>query len=245
MSTVYNVKVNTNQLNRALKEVSARVERVAAGDLYELSKARADEAREAFKNALYDGENDVVVSDPEFTGKRTVTIEITGEALPFIEYGTGAKRNSGYTNAKTNKPWWFFNANGRDIQLKAGGALKKRFHYKTTETREVSLSIMDGFGATGSVRRSDPRFRDRDGKLSYLVGGRPLLRNGSLEYVGGREIPVRRVTEEVKLDKPERIEDGTYTDKFITSGNPPQYIVQEMREKLTDDLYKRFKARFK
>lgn len=58
--------------------------------LEELAKIGIDIASAKFQTAQYDGENDVVVSNtPEWVGDNKLFLTATGNAVTFIEFGTG------------------------------------------------------------------------------------------------------------------------------------------------------------
>ncbi len=58
--------------------------------LEELAKIGIDVASAKFQTAQYDGENDVVVSTtPEWVGDNKLFLTATGNAVTFIEFGTG------------------------------------------------------------------------------------------------------------------------------------------------------------
>lgn len=58
--------------------------------LEELAKVGIDIADAKFSMAQYDGDNDVVVSQsPEWVGDNKLFITATGDAVTFIEFGTG------------------------------------------------------------------------------------------------------------------------------------------------------------
>ena len=58
--------------------------------LEELAKIGIDVASVKFQTAQYDGENDVVVNNsPEWVGENKLFITATGNAVMFIEFGTG------------------------------------------------------------------------------------------------------------------------------------------------------------
>lgn len=58
--------------------------------LEELAKIGIDVATVKFQTARYDGENDVIVNkSPEWIGDNKLFITATGNAVTFIEFGTG------------------------------------------------------------------------------------------------------------------------------------------------------------
>lgn len=237
IDTVAEIRVNTNQLNKALRAVQARVERVGVDRMMEIAKRHADEARRRFKDAIYDGENDVQVFEPMQAGPRTVEFIVTGYALPYIENGTGAKLNGpGYVNQYTKKSYWFFTSAGRKITLKAGGKPAEKYFYRTTKT-------LTSYHLAGKML---------DKESVFYENGKPYINRPVYARINGQDVlhhnqkvPVFKRQEDIKLDKPERVPYGTYPDKFITDGNPPHFIVKDMQEAITDDLYKEFRATFK
>lgn len=256
MPTKVSVKINTNQLNRALKTAQRRVERVAVSTIEDLMDEAVTSVSEQFQNAVYDGSTEDIEVYAEQLGPRTWRLVADGEAAGFIEYGTGVGRDAGYINPTTGKPWWVFTAKGRAIKLGAGGKeLTKRGYFRTTEdvyNKKYYANIGIGGGRTRLDPNSDEskrRMVKRDGKLFYIVGGSPIFnpQTKSLTYRGGREVPVN-VSKEYQGSKkvpPYFVEGASRSGAFISSGNPPNYIMRNASEKMTEELAKRFKAKFK
>ena len=250
------VKINTNQLNRALKAVELRVERVAVPVIEEMMDEAIAEVNTQFQNAVYDGSTEDIEVYANKLGPRTWQLVAEGEAVGFIEYGTGVGRDAGYINPTTGKPWWVFTAKGRNIKLNAGGKeLKKRGYWRTTED-VYSKKYFANIGIGGGRTRIDPnsaeakrRMSKKDGKLYYTVGGSPVFnpQTKTLFFKGGRDVPVSVSKEYLgtKRVAPYLVEGGSRSGAYITSGNPPNYIMRNASEKMTEELYKRFKAKFK
>ena len=58
--------------------------------LKELVKVGIDVASAKFQTAQYDGDNDVIVNrQPEWVGDNKLFLTATGNAITFIEFGTG------------------------------------------------------------------------------------------------------------------------------------------------------------
>jgi len=57
--------------------------------LNKLATLGIDTASVAFKTAIYDGDNDVIVHTPEWVGSDKIIIRATGKSVTFIEFGTG------------------------------------------------------------------------------------------------------------------------------------------------------------
>ena len=260
MAVRSSVKINTNQLNRALKTVEQRVERVAVESIEELMNQAVTEVSKQFKNAVYDGDTEDIEVYAEQLGPRTWRLVAEGEAVGFIEYGAGVGKDAGYINPTTGKPWWVFTANGRSIKLNAGGKeLKKRYFWRTTRERDQRLvgdipvmylkRTKHGFQApTKEEAQNMGRYVERDGKGYFIAKGTPIIdpKTRKLFYRGGTEIPVET--------RGEGIERGHFfitenvaprSGAFISSGNPPNFIMRNASEKMTQELYKKFRAKFK
>lgn len=70
--------------------------------LEELAKIGIDTASAKFQTAQYDGENDVVVSNtPEWVGDNKLFLIATGNAVTFIEFGTGVHYAEQHPKAAT------------------------------------------------------------------------------------------------------------------------------------------------
>lgn len=70
--------------------------------LEELAKIGIDTASAKFQTAQYDGENDVVVSNtPEWVGDNKLFLTATGNAVTFIEFGTGVHYAEQHPKAAT------------------------------------------------------------------------------------------------------------------------------------------------
>ena len=78
---------------KSLKEKQRRL-------LEELFKVGIDVASAKFQTAQYDGENDVVVNkQPEWVGDTKLFLTATGNAVTFIEFGTGVHYTEQHPNA--------------------------------------------------------------------------------------------------------------------------------------------------
>ena len=108
----------------AVKALEAYIAKVnAAGPVIEekLAEYGAEDARLRFAAARYAGTNDVTVATGESGGHATV--DAHGEAVAFIEFGTGVRYGNGYPQARpdgivgigefgkghgaTGKPWTY------------------------------------------------------------------------------------------------------------------------------------------
>lgn len=57
--------------------------------LRRIAETGIEEATIQFKEAQYDGENDVVVHEPEWVNDNTIVVKASGSSILFIEFGTG------------------------------------------------------------------------------------------------------------------------------------------------------------
>ena len=218
------IKINTNQLNRSLAEVSKRVERVGVVAIEDFAHEAVEFAREAYANAEYDGENDIVVTEPEKTGARTVEFSIEGKAFPYIEFGSGVRAEGG-----TPKKYWFFSSKGRNITLKAGGAHAHNRYKRTTELKRV-LQIEDAPNEW-SLFRAKPGMNIDIKRLRYTdrLGDEYRLRTALVN----KKVP------EYIVDK------GEKKNSYITKGNPPANVIPRMRDMYENKIHQQFKAKFK
>lgn len=57
--------------------------------LQRIAEIGVEEAAIRFEHAQYDGENDVVVNEPEWVNDNTIIVKASGSSILFIEFGTG------------------------------------------------------------------------------------------------------------------------------------------------------------
>lgn len=253
MPTRVSVKLNTNQLNRALKEAEKRVERVAVSVIESQMDEQIMATNEAFQKAVYDGSTEDIEVYADKLGPRTWQLIAEGEAVGFIEYGTGVGRDPSYVNPTTGKDYWFFTAKGRDIKLNAGGAVARKIYYRTTRDKyETQATIKTPVGVRKldlSSADTNRRMYEKDGKKYYREGGRPFLnpKTHQLEYLNAKEYPVRIMRQWTGVTKGvrDKIDNGPREGAYITRGNPPNFVMRNASKKMTEDIYKQFKAKFK
>ena len=96
MSKTIKIKLNTRSINAAIKEVEAyrkRLKTISENICRNLSEVGMKEASVRFDSAHYDGTNDSSVTiEPTKNGYRVVA---SGNAIAFIEFGTGVHYNAG------------------------------------------------------------------------------------------------------------------------------------------------------
>lgn len=254
MPSRVSVKLNTNQLNRALKNAQKRVERVAVATIESQMDEQIMATNEAFQKAEYDGSTEDIEVYANKLGPRTWQLVAEGAAVAFIEYGTGVGANPGYINPTTGREFWFFTAKGRTIKLNAGGAPARKIYYRTTRDKyDVKAMIKNSLGDIKRLNLEDPdtkrRIIERDGKKYYREGGKPFLnpRTHELEYMGSKEVPVKVMKSFVGVTKGvrDKVDNGPREGAYITRGNPPNYIMRNASKKMTADIYQQFKAKFK
>ena len=252
MAVRSSVKINTNQLNRALKAVELRVERVAVPVIEEMMDKTITEVNTQFQNAVYDGSTEDIEVYANKLGPRTWQLVAEGEAVGFIEYGAGVGRDAGYINPTTGKPWWVFTAKGRNIKLNAGGKeLKKRGYWRTTE-EVYTYKYYANIGIGGQRVSFDPESVDakrrfNKEKMTYSLGAMIADPKTQRVFFRGKEVPVSKRRVPLGTRRNLHREEGKTprSGAYITSGNPPNFIMRNASEKMTEELYKRFKAKFK
>jgi hypothetical protein len=96
LSKTIKIKLNTRSINAAIKEVEAyrkRLKTIRENICRNLSEVGMKEASVRFDSAHYDGTNDSSVTiEPTENGYRVVA---SGNAIAFIEFGTGVHYNAG------------------------------------------------------------------------------------------------------------------------------------------------------
>lgn len=83
--------MDTSPMDRFLQRLEGiedELNKVVEPFLEEVSELAKEEAQANFDNAMYAGDNDVVVNDPVIEGN-TAKITASGVAVNFIEFGTG------------------------------------------------------------------------------------------------------------------------------------------------------------
>lgn len=91
-----NLKVQATGLNKAIDDLTQLQNSMPAGKVPDKLKKVVERlmyeaypiAEMGFARALYEGNNDVVVKEPYWVGD-TMVLEASGEAVAFIEFGTG------------------------------------------------------------------------------------------------------------------------------------------------------------
>lgn len=84
------IMTNADALISQLKKYRESLENKMHLLLERLAAIGIDTADVRFRTAQYDGDNDVVVSNaPEWEGENELIISATGNAVTFIEFGTG------------------------------------------------------------------------------------------------------------------------------------------------------------
>ena len=141
---VISLSLNTKDINRAIKELEKYKQELLRKErrlLEELSILGFHEATVRFATAIYDGVNDVTV-DLDEVGKGFV-IKADGEAVAFIEFGSGVYHNSSepYPNPRPEgivgigeygqgkgkrKAWYYKGEPGTNGEINSKGVVKTR-----------------------------------------------------------------------------------------------------------------------
>lgn len=237
---IKSVKVNSNQVLNALLAYKEMVGAASEKALMEMAEKTKDYAADLFAEAEYDGENDVSVD--VWKRDNSVYVMAHGEALPYIEYGTGVQGPDGAgfsaaSQVQDDNSFWYFNAEGRDIQTKAGG---KKATYKTIGRNRYYY--IAGRGKAAHKRYTDPmQLRDVnwDGgepvSMSYeAVTRRAYNRKSPVE--GAPDEVVRNSTKETKtreiFKEEARGAEKPTKDSYVTWGNPPNNVMLQAKEYL-------------
>ncbi len=97
------MEIKVRGLNRLISRLEAyqkSLEEKQHTLLRELTMVGIDVAEAKFQTAQYDGDNDVVVNrQPEWVGNNKLFLTATGNAVTFIEFGTGVHYTEQHPNA--------------------------------------------------------------------------------------------------------------------------------------------------
>ena len=91
------IKVSLGNIDEAIKAIEdyeKRLEQKRKTFIERLSEIGVETARVSFKNAQYDGYNDVVVSDGRWIDDNRLVLSATGQSVTFIEFGAGVHYSS-------------------------------------------------------------------------------------------------------------------------------------------------------
>lgn len=163
---VIKVKLNTSSIDRAIKELEQYKRWLKEKEkqlLERLAEIGYWEANVRFSSAMYDGVNDVTVTINE--SGNGYTIEAQGNAVAFIEFGTGVTYNSGssYPGKKPDgvadigefgqgkgkrRAWFYYGDPGTNGEVQESGVVKTRgnpaeapMYYATEEMRRSIQKI--------------------------------------------------------------------------------------------------------
>lgn len=98
------IKISLGNISEAIKQVEAYKQSLADKQrefLQRLAEIGVSEASARFSTAQYDGTNDVKVDAPEWIDENKIAVRAVGNAVTFIEFGTGVFYN---TFADTHPP---------------------------------------------------------------------------------------------------------------------------------------------
>lgn len=230
------INVNTNQINKVLKEVGKRVDRIAFERLQAAAEVGAAVAREGFANAIYDGVNDVTVFTDSSTYARTVEIIAVGDAAKYIEYGTGLQggKKSSYINPTTGRNYWYFSDKGGNVQLTAGGANAENSWYRTTE--DVESTVYE-------YQKGVHKYRISEDDVKMGKNGPYYMDDAGVKYAVSATVEEEGLQRE-KVDDPYKVYgDPPYKEhSFITHGNPPNNIMRHVAHEVVREFYESYKS---
>lgn len=141
---VISIGLNTKDINRAIKELEKYKQDLLRKEqqlLEALAMIGLKEASIRFTTAIYDGTNDVTVTLEKI--KNGYSIEADGEAVAFIEFGSGVYHNSSepYPNPRPEgivgigeygkgrgkrRAWFYKGAEGTNGETQKNGVVKTR-----------------------------------------------------------------------------------------------------------------------
>ena len=163
---VISFKLNEQDINRAIKEIQAYKREVTKKMelfLEKLALIGVKEASVRFTTAMYDGVNDVSVT--LLSDGKGYVIEAKGQAVAFIEFGTGVYHNTSepypnsrpdgivsigeYGSGKGKRRAWFYKGEaGSSGEVQKNGVVKTRGNpaampmwYATEEMRDSITTL--------------------------------------------------------------------------------------------------------
>jgi hypothetical protein len=86
------IKCSLGNISEAIKQIEEYEKSLQKKQkifLEKLAEIGVDVAKAKFQSAQYDGDNDVVLSEPAWLGDNRLVISATGKSVMFIEFGTG------------------------------------------------------------------------------------------------------------------------------------------------------------
>lgn len=234
MATHYNVtvRVNTNQLNKALKKYNIKLEKIAFTRLLDAAKVGQEEAQKGFDDAVYDGVFDAKVFVDSSMHKRTVEVIATGHSVPFIEYGTGVRARKKAVKGPSQsgkKDYWFFSSKGGKVKLNAGGNHAHNTYWrKTKDVSNISYETVDRKGHNRAI----PEALVKSGKGGlFYENSRGERFSVTATYPEDGPMYSREQT------KPYRVDHGIKKNSYITRGNPPNNIMRHAKHVIIRQFY--------
>ena len=124
------IKISLGNIEKAIKQVEEYKNSLAKKEhefLQRLAEIGITEASARFSTARYDGTNDVEVEEPVWIEENKVAVRASGNAVTFIEFGTGVFFNSegdnhpsadkygfeigGYGQGRGKNDFWYYRGN--------------------------------------------------------------------------------------------------------------------------------------
>lgn len=122
------IKVDLGNISKAIKALEEYKNTLVEKNkefLRRIAEIGAKEARTRFTYAQYDGDNDVVVDEPEWVNENTIVVRAVGASVLFIEFGTGVHyatpvhekaeelgfERGGYGHHRGRHDFWFYKGN--------------------------------------------------------------------------------------------------------------------------------------
>lgn len=122
------ISVDLGNIPKAIKELEEYRDSLIKKNkefLQRLADIGAKEARTRFTYAQYDGDNDVVVEEPEWLNENTIVVRAKGSSVLFIEFGTGVHYSTpvhekadelgyergGYGQGRGKNDFWYYRGN--------------------------------------------------------------------------------------------------------------------------------------
>lgn len=266
-----NIRVSKRDINKALQGIEKASKGIGERILKDASKFAAKRAEEYYLGARYDGAvSDIsVVAKKGKSGRYTVTA--TGDAVSFIEFGTGSKVNPSYKNPGTGKPYWFYTLPPGNV-FHAGGTYatyerltpeakqrrkdelaeaktyneesEERYRYNGKEYTRSSLFGAAGSGKFGYFGAYPKDFEDMWTKNITNPKGE-TFRDWVMNAVISRAEKLSSAPKEQRVT-PYTEEDYEEVDKTgsgITKGNPPQYVMEKALQDTLVYLEEKYNAK--
>jgi len=204
----------------------------------EVAEYAKQEAQEMYDEADYAGVHDVVVKHEKNKKIHRHTVTASGEALPYIEFGTSKKVPHHY---------WFFSAKGRNVTTKSGRLKSGAYVIRHKVDRDNPIPFKEkarnykiGPDRLTGVTSENIVQKLKEYNAQQAKKGKPLISPRQQKMYVNQVRQNALVAKAVYDDNPKYntipFED---TNAVVTKGNKPQKIMSEAYEKAMDRLDQR------